>query len=82
MSKYTFVCPECGDQTLEQLMVNVTVETVVTLGDDDRFKWGQQTNSGDIDIIGFVCGNGHFLKALDGRNIIDDDDLITWFGSQ
>lgn len=78
MSKYDFICPECGNKNLEQQMTNVTVDTAVTVKDEGRIQWGLSTNNGDVEIIGFMCGEGHMLEMPSGP-VINEDDLITWF---
>lgn len=78
MNKYDFTCPTCGDRNLEQRMTNVTVHTTITVDDKDRIQWGLSTNSGDVDVIGFMCGEGHMLELPSGP-VVDEDDLITWF---
>jgi hypothetical protein len=62
---------------LEQQMTNVTVDTAVTVSDEGHVEYGLQTNSGDCEVVGFMCGNGHFLEH-EGCRVVDEDDVIAW----
>lgn len=75
-----FKCPECGDTRLEEILTNVTVTTRVYFV-DGAVAYGEQTNEGDCENMGFHCGNGHVLRDGEGSPVCEEYDLLQWFES-
>jgi len=74
-----FTCPKCKTNRLEEVMVDVTVASQVTLiYDDGDMDYGNQTNEGG-EIDHYQCIEcGCVLKDDNNEPVKDQLDLVKW----
>ena len=78
MANLQFTCPKCGNNRLEEVMVDVTVVSEITdIGDGDC-TYGQQTNEdGSVERYGCIsCG--YMPCHEDGQPVSDLEELEAW----
>lgn len=84
---HTFTCPNCHEHRLEEVMINVTVSSVIkSISKNGCIEYGEQTND-DGEVTHYQCVNcGYIPKLVDGNGhmqpVADCLDLVTWLDKQ
>jgi len=80
----TFNCPRCDSDTLEEIMSDVTVASVITdINDDGDIEYGVQTNE-DGTVDRYQCVSCGFSPKWDGEGneISEPDQLSLWLQNE
>ena len=88
MIEYVFNCPECGGMALNEVMVDVTVDTEIDkVTDEDGIVYGDAKNE-DGEVVYFSCRGCGLILTTDGGTcrdrtegipcVITHDELIEW----
>ena len=86
MAEYEFRCPKCGDTHLNEIMVDVTVDSEIDRVTDrgDGIVYGDQTNE-DGRVVSICCRSCGIILMLDGgvgcgtrTRITTHEELIEW----
>lgn len=84
MSNYLkFICPECGGKTIEEVLVNATVLSVIYVDEAGDAFYGEQENR-DGEVSHFQCHRcGKTIRAgTKGSPVDQRDNLVEWLLSQ
>ena len=75
MSHLKFTCPDCGSHVLEEIMVDVTVASRVSvISSSDGLEYGEQTNSSGI-VDRYQCENCGKVVAENEEALFTSDAL-------
>ena len=77
--KLNFKCPDCGDNKLESVEVDVTASSIIAdIDEDGDFDYDVPYCDGGY-IERFQCTNcGYFLKNEDGEKLTNNLEVIEW----
>lgn len=70
-----FICKKCGNKSLYEMMEGVAVESECYFDDDGNLCYGDQSNT-DGEVIGYQCGNGHWITTPCGCKALSAEELI------
>jgi predicted RNA-binding Zn-ribbon protein involved in translation (DUF1610 family) len=82
--KLEFVCPNCGHDDLEEVMVNCVVSTPIWFEDNDYYYGNTEIIYGDVDrhqcvVCGFVIRTNCTLSGESSGDVITErDELREW----
>jgi len=82
MKNVEFTCPKCGEIHLEEIMVDVTVTSMMSdLCIEDGFvncRYIKQTNEDGI-VDHYRCENCSYVLTINGDIVNDLEGLARWF---
>lgn len=82
MTILNFICPECGNKTIESVVENATVYSTITVEANGNYDYGYPVIN-DSDFMGFQCTNcGTPIVDEDGHSIMSEQELVEWLLEQ
>lgn len=74
-----FVCPQCGNQQLVEIMEHVTVESDCMWTENFGIEYVSSTPiNSDGEIEGYYCKNGHRLITVEKTHVQNEEELEDW----